>query len=273
MTRTVGAAIGILLIVMFFAVIASERTRAAPDAPDVADPTPRIRRSGRRRSLRRPQPLHVPPLLQSHPRQSVASASRRKTTGYAQVCYRSTCPSHRSTSERKSVPRGSLSCGWRLALRERLADGILRVRHLEQVDEQVDEELAIRDRGSHARRRAAGHLDPEVLAGRFGQELEEQPIGFVPGVAPAGGQDARLFIVGVAIHLQARWQRDHPRIPLGFGALVLFGGTPLQVEQRAGSQGDGIEVAMIVRAAPARSPRRAPAARAARAPATTPRAS
>jgi hypothetical protein len=33
MTRTVGAAIGILFVVMFFAVIASERTRAATAMP------------------------------------------------------------------------------------------------------------------------------------------------------------------------------------------------------------------------------------------------
>ena len=33
MTRTVGAAIGILFVVMFFAVIASERTRAAAATP------------------------------------------------------------------------------------------------------------------------------------------------------------------------------------------------------------------------------------------------
>ncbi len=40
MTRTVGAALGILLIVMFFAVIASERTRAASTTPRTSQTNP-----------------------------------------------------------------------------------------------------------------------------------------------------------------------------------------------------------------------------------------
>jgi hypothetical protein len=40
MTRTVGAALGILLVVMFFAVIASERTRAASATPRISQTNP-----------------------------------------------------------------------------------------------------------------------------------------------------------------------------------------------------------------------------------------
>ena len=76
------------------------------------------------------------------------------------------------------------------SLGERAADFRFDARNLEQTEEHVDDEIAVHDRRAHSRRRAARHLDAEVLARRFREQLEEDAIALVfLFVASSRGED------------------------------------------------------------------------------------
>ena len=112
------------------------------------------------------------------PRASEPSTGRARSGGTrdrARLRRRRESPCRLPLSSASTAPR----------IRQRLADLGLHARRPRTGQEHIDDEGAIGRRRAHAHRRAAGHLDAEVAAGRLGEQLEEDAVAFVAFVAAA----------------------------------------------------------------------------------------
>ena len=138
-------------------------------------------------------------------------------------------------------PKVSVAAGGRagrIRRRVRRTERGLGVRAFEELHEDVGQEVAVADRGAHAIGRRSLHLDPEVVAARFRQPLEEEPVRLGWIAAPRRCQDPRLVSVRVAVEQDARGQRQDPQLPA-----MRF---PGELEDRAGAKRVDLDASFTV---------------------------